>query len=219
MRMVANKWRKFEVLKRHSGVARHIPYMQPFSESALRAMLDRFSFVVAKPYVGTGGGGVMKIEKLGGGRYLTHYRYAETVHDSWEHLLRYINRVRRGRKYMLQQGIELARVNGRKTDYRVKIVKDKSGHWRITAVVARLAKPGLFVTNLCQGGQMMSGRKALLSSFPKLAKDKRLTMVGVARTCTRLMEQEFPGIAQLGYDFGIDKRGMVWILEVNTRPH
>jgi hypothetical protein len=66
---------------------------------------------------------------------------------------------------------------------------------------------------------MMSGRQALISSFPKKARDKRLTMVGVARTCTKLLEQQFPGIAQLGYDFGIDRKGTVWILEVNTRPH
>jgi len=219
MRMVASKWKKFEVLKQHSGVSRHIPHMRPFSESSLKGMLNRFQFVVAKPYVGTGGGGVMKIERLGEGRYLTHYQYSEKVHTSWRQLVRYVHRVRRGRRYMLQQGIDLATVHGRKVDYRVKIVKQHNGAWHITAIVARLAKPGLFVTNLCRGGDLMKGRQALTSSFPKQARDKRLTMVGVARTCTKLMEQRYPGIGQLGFDFGIDKRGTVWILEVNTRPH
>lgn len=219
MRRIASKWKKFEVLRKHRGVARHIPYMRPFSESALREMLHRFRFVVAKPYVGTGGGGVIKIARTGDGRYLTHYRFQEIMHPSWGSLLRYINRIRRRRQYMIQQGIDLATVNGRRVDYRVKIVKQPSGHWHITAVVARLARPGLFVTNLAQGGELMSGRRALKSSFPKLAADKRLTMTGVARTCTKLLEQRYPGIGQLGYDFGIDKRGTVWILEVNTRPH
>lgn len=218
MRMVANKWKKFEVLLKHSGVAKHIPYMRPFSESALREMLARFRFVVAKPYVGTGGGGVLKVERIGGGRYLTHYSSRQHIHRSWTGLIRYINRIRRGRGYMLQQGIELARVSGRRVDYRVKIVKQGAGAWRITAVVARLAKPGLFVTNICKGGTLMSGRQALVSSFPKQARSKRLTMTGVARTCTKLLEQQYPGIGQLGFDFGIDRRGTVWILEVNTRP-
>jgi glutathione synthase/RimK-type ligase-like ATP-grasp enzyme len=219
MRTVANKWKKFEVLKQHGGVAKHIPHMQPFSEAALRAMLDRYRFVVAKPYIGTGGGGVVKVEKIGEGRYLTHYRYTEKIFTGIPQLVRYIDGIRRGRQYMVQQGIDLARVGGRRTDYRVKIVKQPSGVWKITAVVARIAKPGLFVTNLCQGGHLMKGMQALRVCFPKKAKDKRLTMIGVARTCTKLLEQKYPGISQLGFDFGIDRQGTVWILEVNTRPH
>lgn len=218
MRMVADKWKKFEVLMKHSGVARHIPHMQPFSEASLKGMLEKFRFVVAKPYVGTGGGGVVKIEKLSEGRYLTHYRFNRTIHTSVKSVVRTVDRIRRGRRYMLQQGIDLANVYGRRVDYRVKIVKQGSGTWKITAVVARLARPGLFVTNLCQGGHLMKGIQALRASFPKKASDKRLTMIGVARTSTKLLEQQFPGIGQLGYDFGIDKRGTVWILEVNTRP-
>jgi glutathione synthase/RimK-type ligase-like ATP-grasp enzyme len=216
--MIASKWRKFEVLNKHRGVAKHIPYMRPFSESALRDMLSRFRFVVAKPYVGSGGGGVVKIEKIGDNRYLSHYQFAEKIHTSWSQLLRYLNKIRRKRKYMLQQGIDLATISGRKVDYRVKIVKQQRA-WRITAVVARLARPGLFVTNLSRGGNLMKGRQALKATFPKQVAGKRNTMTGVARTCTHLLEQAYPGIGQLGFDFGIDRRGNVWILEVNTRPH
>lgn len=219
MRMVASKGKKFQVLQKHSGVVRHIPQMRSYSESSLRAMLNKYRFVVAKPYVGTGGGGVMKIQKIDGSRYLTHYNSTEKVHNSWQQLLRYVRRIRRGRSYMLQQGIDLATINGRKVDYRVKIVKQPKGQWHITAVVARVARPGLFVTNLCRGGDMLKGMRALRATFPKKALDKKRTMVGVARTSTKLLEQRYPGIGQLGYDFGIDKRGTVWILEVNTRPH
>lgn len=218
MRMIASKWKKFKVLKQHHGVAKHIPHMQRFSSSALRDMLNRFRFVVAKPYVGSGGGGVIKIEKIGANRYLSHYRYTKKTHTSWRQLLRYLRKIRKRRRYMIQQGIDLATVKGRKVDYRVKIVKKKRS-WRITAVVARLARPGLFVTNLSRGGNMMKGSQALRASFPNQVKSKKVTMTGVARTCTQLLEKRYPGIGQLGYDFGIDKSGNVWILEVNTRPH
>ncbi|MNU10094.1 Endospore coat-associated protein YheD [compost metagenome] len=56
-------------------------------------------------------------------------------------------------------------------------------------------------------------------TFPSLARDKFATMVGVARSGTALLEAKYPGIGALGFDFGIDKGGTVWILEVNTRPH
>ncbi|WP_233530904.1 YheC/YheD family protein [Paenibacillus alkalitolerans] len=217
MRRVASKWAKFQVLRRHSGAAKHVPYMQLFSSSALRGMLSRFSFVVAKPVVGSGGYGVIKIERVGESGYRYHYKSRTKVHQSWNGLISDINRIRGSRKYMLQQGIDLATIHGRRVDYRVKLVKRGSG-WKITAVVGRLARPGLFVTNLSRGGTLMKGREALRRTFPRLVKSKKDTMTGVARTCTFLLESRYPGIGELGYDFGIDKRGTVWIFEVNTRP-
>jgi glutathione synthase/RimK-type ligase-like ATP-grasp enzyme len=217
VRRVANKWTKFRVLQRHSGVAVHIPSMRPFSARALSAMLQRYSFVVAKPMVGAGGHGVIKIERLGASRYRTHYQDSRKDYNSWSQLLADLGRLRRGRRYMLQQGIELATINRRRVDYRVKLVKVRSA-WRITAVVARVARPGLFVTNLCRGGTLMKGTEALRRTFPNQVMPKKLTMTGVARTCTFLLERRFPGIGALGFDFGIDKRGDVWIFEVNTRP-
>jgi hypothetical protein len=32
------------------------------------------------------------------------------------------------------------------------------------------------------------------------------------------MESQFPGVGQLGFDYGLDYSGKIWILEVNTRP-
>lgn len=35
---------------------------------------------------------------------------------------------------------------------------------------------------------------------------------------TGVLEARYPGIGQLGFDYGIDKQGKIWIFEVNTRP-
>ncbi|WP_165452575.1 YheC/YheD family protein [Paenibacillus thalictri] len=218
MRNVANKWSKFAVLMRHSGVAKHIPTMRVFNPANLQWMLQRFSFIVAKPFVGTGGHRVVKITKDAGGYVVQYYGSRTKVH-SLSQLAAKINRIRQGRRFMLQQGISLTTIHSRPLDYRVKLVK-VNRKWAIRAVVGRLARPGLFVTNLCQGGTMLKGSNALRQTFPKsLVKSKIATMCGVARTCTFLLESHYPGIGALGYDFGIDRQGRVWILEVNTRPH
>jgi hypothetical protein len=215
---IANKWTKFTLLKRHSGVMKHIPVMMNFSESNMRKLIDQFSYIVAKPLVGTGGHGVVKVEKNHEG-YSYHYNGTIQKVSSWKALVSGINRIRNGRRYMLQQGIQLSTINGRRVDYRVKIVK-KGAAWVITAVVGRLARPGLFVTNLCRGGTLLKGNEALRRTFPaRLVQSKKATMCGVARTCTHLLESQYPGIGSLGFDFGIDRKGSVWILEVNTRPH
>lgn len=218
MRQVADKWVKFHILKKHEGMGKHLPEMRNYSTDGLIQMLSRYSFVVAKPMVGTGGNGVIKISRVNG-EYIIRHGSSIMRTRSAQGLAASIDRIRRGRRFMLQQGINLTTIQGRPLDYRVKLVK-QGNEWQIRAVVARLAHPGLFVTNLCRGGTMLGGIRALRMTFSQsIVKDKYATLVGVARTGTALLEKSYPGIGALGFDFGIDKRGTVWILEVNTRPH
>lgn len=63
-----------------------------------------------------------------------------------------LDRFKVKRKYLIQQGISLARISGRPIDYRVKVVKNGE-HWEFRSMVGRVARPGLFVTNLCKGGR------------------------------------------------------------------
>jgi len=131
---------------------------------------------------------------------------------------RALNVVKVKRRYLIQQGISLARIAGRPIDYRVKVVKN-GNVWEFRSMVGRLARPGLFVTNLCKGGTMLSCREGLRKSLPRVntsakkAEMRRLTLV-----CIELMERHFPGIGELGFDYAVDYSGKIWILEVNTRP-
>lgn len=219
MRYVADKGRKFNVLKGHGGMARHLPEMCRYSADNLANMLQKYGYVVVKPYVGTGGAGVIKAEKAKGGLYRIHHGLKVRSFRTFGRMTSEIDRIRRGRACMIQRGIRLATYRGRRVDYRVKMVKS-GGKWKITAVVARVARPGSFVTNLCRGGTMIGAMRALRSAFPaKQARLKKETMRGVARTGKELLEAKYPGIGALGFDFGVDRAGSVWVLEVNTRPH
>lgn len=219
MRTVADKWVKLRTLRSHPDLAVHVPDMRIYSTRNLRRMLAAYHYVVIKPLRGTGGQGVIKIEQLPGGKFRYHHNVLQRTVTSFPVLVRRLRRIKRRRKYMVQQGIRLIRVQGRPVDYRVKMVRTNN-RWRITAVVARVARPGRFITNLCKGGELWRGYAALRQAFPaKTAKLKKETMRGVARTSTQLLEQRYPGVGSLGYDFGVDRNGSIWILEVNTRPH
>lgn len=219
MRFVANKGSKFAVLRKHDGMTRHLPEMCRLNEENLTSMLQKYRYVVVKPYVGTGGAGVIKVEKLNASLYRIHHGAKIRTFRSFGRLKSAIDRIRRGRACMIQRGIRLATYRGRRVDYRVKMVK-AGGKWKITAVVARVARPGLFVTNLCRGGTMLGAMRTLSAAFPvKQARLKKETMRGVARTGVALLEAKYPGIGALGFDFGVDRAGNVWVLEVNTNPH
>ncbi|MEC0182710.1 YheC/YheD family protein [Paenibacillus peoriae] len=217
MRQLASKWLKTKALLHHPYTAVFIPETCLYSEEQLRMMLGRHTFVFIKPVKGGGGSGVMRVAKERRGYTCTRmektYRF-----DHFKALVDGINRLRIQRPYLIQQGIQLASIQGRPVDYRVKVAK-KGDKWVFRAVVARHARPGLVITNLCKGGTQLKGTEALRMIYSqRLATRKRREIADLTRRCIPVLERRFPGIGQLGFDYGLDQTGRVWILEVNTRP-
>ncbi|GGD75121.1 YheC/YheD family protein [Paenibacillus nasutitermitis] len=217
-RQLASKWAKTAALLSHKQIAPHIPPTRMFSSVNLRNMLRTHGMVVIKPVVGAGGNGVIKVTLASGGYTHTYYSQKRSF-QSFDGLFHSLNNLRKGRRYLIQKGIRLATINGRPIDYRVKYVKQPNGHWTITAMVGRLARPGLFVTNLCRGGTQLRGSEGIrLSVSSHAVKNKKQEMRKLTRLSTEILERHFPGIGQLGFDYGIDQNGKMWIFEVNTRP-
>ncbi|MFC4303889.1 YheC/YheD family protein [Cohnella boryungensis] len=216
-RQLASKWQKTNALLSNPYIARHIPPSRLLNSANLRAMTNRYGMVVVKPVCGGGGIGVMKIEKIRSSYRLT-YKSASRTFSSFKGLMRALNATRLKRSYLIQKGIRLATIGGRPIDYRVKYVK-QNGQWTYRSMLGRLARRGLFVTNLCRGGTQMSAAQGIRRSLSgKWVKAKKREMRHLTNASTTLLESRFPGIGQLGYDYGIDRKGHIWILEVNTRP-
>lgn len=216
-RQLASKWIKTEALLTDSRVVSYIPQTMILSPANLRLMLRKYRMVVVKPIVGGGGYGVIRITKDSKGYTLTHL--SRTIrHTHFHNMYHSLNHVKAKRKYLIQQGIDLVTIKERPIDYRVKIVK-VHGHWLFRSMVGRLAKPGLFVTNLSKGGKQLTCLQGLKSSMlqgsihRKRKEMKKLTII-----CTGIMERHFPGISELGFDYGVDVNNRIWIFEVNTRP-
>ncbi|MCM3629266.1 YheC/YheD family protein [Paenibacillus glycanilyticus] len=216
-RPVADKWAKQAALLANPSIAPHIPPTKRFNAGNLRSMLSKHQMVVIKPIIGTGGHGVIKVWKTGASYSYTSH---STTHEfkSFEALKSALDKKRKNRPYLIQKGIRLAKVGRRPIDYRVKYVKTEAG-WEYRSMVGRIAKPGLFVTNLCQGGTMVTAAEGIRRSLsPSLVEEKKQQMRDLTVMSTRMLEERFPGIGQLGFDYGIDVNGKIWIFEVNTRP-
>ena len=65
---------------------------------------------------------------------------------------------------------------------------------------------------------MTAAQGIRLSLSSRWVRRKKQEMRNLTKASTALLESRFPGIGQLGYDYGIDRNGHIWILEVNTRP-
>ncbi|PZD94352.1 YheC/YheD family protein [Paenibacillus sambharensis] len=216
-RQLASKWAKTAALRAHPRLAPHIPPTRIFSRGSLAAMLRAHGMVVMKPVRGAGGRGVIKVSRERSGYSYTYYTSVRRF-NTLDGLMNELRRFTRGRPYMIQKGIRLATIGGRPIDYRVKYVKEGDA-WHIRAMVGRLARRGLFVTNLCRGGSIMPAASGISRSLnPKLVTRKKREMRELTRLGTSVLESRFPGIGQLGFDYGIDRSGKIWIFEVNTRP-
>jgi len=217
-RTLADKWAKTAALLSHPEIAPHIPKTRLYTEANLRGMLAQYGSVVIKPQRGTGGAGVARVVREGGG-YTVTVGATKRRYRSFAELKRALRRLRRGRRYLIQRRIPLATIGGRPIDYRVKIEKE-NGEWRIRAIVGRLARRGLFVTNLCRGGTQLPASVGISRSLsPRLARVKKRQMRSLTYTATAVLERRYPGISRLGFDYGLDRSGRIWIFEVNTRPH
>lgn len=216
-RQLASKWLKTEALLTDPQIIPYIPETMVYERDNLMSMLSQYDIIVVKPVVGTGGNGVIRIQKHDEGYNVSHKGRTRYV-SSFPILMNVLSVWRLKRRYLIQQGIDLARINGRPLDYRVKVVKI-NGRWHFKAMVGRLARPGLFVTNLCKGGTLLRCRPAIRRSLPDIdSVEKRTEMRQLTRTCIAVLEKRFPGVGELGFDYGIDQSGTIWILEVNTRP-
>lgn len=217
-RELASKWLKTKALLSNPYIAKHIPSSRLFNAINLRIMISQYGMVVLKPVCGTGGIGVMKVSRSGNVYKLTH-KTSTRSYSGFSGLLSALKAVCRKRSYLIQRGIHLATIEGRPIDYRVKYVKE-NGAWSYRAMVGRLARRGLFVTNLCRGGSQLTAAQGIRRSLSsRLVGIKKREMRQLTNASTGVLESRYPGLAQLGYDYGIDRKGHIWMLEVNTRPH
>ncbi|MEF3354621.1 YheC/YheD family protein [Paenibacillus sp. GYB006] len=216
-RTIGSKWIKTEVLQTNPHIANHIPETAIFTEQHLKDMLQKYGMVFVKPVHGGGGNGVIRVSKEGEKYFFTKMSHTYSF-SNYKSMYRSLAKNKLRRTYLIQQGITLARMKGRPIDYRVKFVK-KETEWKITAMLGRHARKGLVITNVCKGGTLLKCREALRRSLPHIdARVKQQEMRKLTRTCTVLLEERFPGIGELGFDYGLDHSGKIWILEVNTRP-
>ncbi len=217
-RMLASKLSKTDALLSNSEIAEHIPPTRRFSVSNLREMLNVHGMVVIKPVVGSGGVGVIKVTKHSENSYSFKYYTKTKSYHSFDQLIAGLRKNMMKKRYLIQKGIFLATVNGKPIDYRVKFIKE-NGKWRYAAIVGRIARSGLFVTNLQRGGRMVSGSKGIAMSLgASHIQSKKMKMRRLTQLSTKILESRYRGLNQLGYDYGIDKSGKIWIFEVNTRP-
>ncbi|MCZ8522320.1 YheC/YheD family protein [Paenibacillus mucilaginosus] len=143
-----NKWVKTKWMMGNRQLRPHVPQTEPFTKARLQTMLKRYpSSVYFKPVRGSGGNGIVRIQRLKSGKYLMRHLQERKVLPSLDSLYGVLKRFAGRRPYLLQRGIRLMKTRGKPFDLRVMVQKTKGGRWLSTGIFAKIGKPGKVVNN------------------------------------------------------------------------
>ena len=214
----------FERLQQDERAAEYLPETHQFSSfSVIERMLSNYGNVYVKPANGSLGLGIHQIlfDKYNG-HYYCRYRDQEGINkltkfESLEKLMKKIFYKRNLSQMIVQQGISLLRSEKRLIDFRVHTNKDEYGVWQVAAIAAKIAGQGSVTTHVNNGGVVKSLDELFEDQTERELCEKKLS--DAALILSSILEKNMEGIiGELGFDFGIDKSGKVWLFEANSKP-
>jgi hypothetical protein len=214
---LATKQNVSNSLKTNHDLRRNVPETRFYHRAMLKRMLEKYDMVYVKPNDGTGGKGIMRVEKSRPHQYKYLLQTAIRKFNNFKDLADSIEMKTASHRYIIQRGIRLLRFSKRSFDLRVMVQINPKGKWETTGVIGRLGHPKMIVTNVCRGGSTKQIEVLLKKHVPNLHAFKN-RLEGLGRKAAHQLNQTFPKIKELGLDIGIDDRAHPWILEANPRP-
>ncbi|MGE8205109.1 YheC/YheD family protein [Heyndrickxia sp. NPDC080065] len=217
-----NKLDVYERLFTDKKAILFLPETAPFTSfHKIERMLSKYGHVYIKPMNGSLGLGVHQI--IYDRKSNTYYcRY----HDTKNHLLKFssleslINNIFAKKdlnRMLVQQGINLLRDERRPIDFRVHANKDEHGLWKISAIAAKVAGIGSPTTHIKTGGEVKTIEEIFIDSDERNKYKTKLE--NAALDLSESIEKQLDGIiGEIGFDFGIDTKGNVWLFEANSKP-
>ena len=209
-----SKWETHKALRLGQGAA-NLPETALLSEASMQYFLEKFPFCYVKSSIGRNGRQVGRVLK-DSGNYIWKTGGSETstkIFPDQEQLYIYLVGLL-GKDSIIQQGINLAQFGESPFDMRVLVQKNGVSQWGVTAVNIRIGAPKAIVTNFSAGARDMFFSPG--APLPKGLCWDEITELSL-KIATE-MEAYFGRLGEMGLDLGMDQRGKLWLIEVNSRP-
>lgn len=225
-RPIANKWGMYQALGKTSRLRSYLPETRIYTDTeSLLELTQRHRLVYLKPINGTGGRGILRIERQRSGRLLVQGRelnrriIAPKLVTAGQ-LAGVLAPWGMKSRYLVQQGIHNRLPDGRVHDYRLLIQKNGSGEWEVTGCAGRIGPRQSITSNLHGGGKAVSMAELLHRRYgsDERAESIRKEVYNLGHEAARAVEDHFGKLCELGIDIAIDPEGRPWLLELNPKP-
>ncbi|PRX71216.1 glutathione synthase/RimK-type ligase-like ATP-grasp enzyme [Cohnella sp. SGD-V74] len=226
-RPLRNKWTVYRTLSKVPAFRAHLPTTKLYqSPEDVSLLLKRYPTVYLKPINGTGGRGILRIERARDGtlllqgrnhsrsivqpRHISRGRLASAL-ESWD---------KKGDRYIVQQGLNIKLPSGRVHDYRMLVQKNGSGVWEVTGCAGRIGPLRSITSNLHGGGEAASMNDLLRQwiGSENDIRQIRQTAEAFGVDVARHLEATYGALCELALDLAIDRNGRIWLIEVNPKP-
>ena len=213
-----NKIQNYDYLSLNDHLKYHVPPTKPLSYEDLNSFIRQYNKVILKPVYGSKGRGITVIEKAQNG-YKVYQTSTSTTSGAnikqkiipYSQFKQFYDKTfRRAGSFLVQQWIQFQEYNGHPFDIRAVVQKNGKNKWQITSRVARVAGNNSLVTNLSQGGEMVSLSELQLKNYRAVRK--------FSRKVAMAFEKLYPWAAEMGIDLAIDQDGKIWYIETNFCP-
>ncbi|KIL42527.1 endospore coat-associated protein [Gordoniibacillus kamchatkensis] len=225
-RPLANKWAIYKSMLGNEQLLPHLPETHKFSgipETVKLVKKHRLTYL--KPRNGTGGRGIIRVERTSPGHYLLQGRNQQRVilppqYVRESQLPSRLRALGLSGQYVVQQGIDLTLPSGRVHDFRLLIQKNGRGEWDVTGCAGRVGPPRSITSNLHGGGTAVPADRLLAQRFASAeqVRDIKQTMERIGFQAAEHLENKYGALCELGIDLAVDPKGGVWLLEVNPKP-
>lgn len=216
------KYLLWSLFAKNQTVRSYLPDTRRFSKDSFRTLLERVGMVYVKPSGGSRGMGVIKVWRSGGRVYVKHTVRKTKSFGSVTDAFLYLDKQRSGKAYIVQRGIQLAKVNGRPFDIRVMMQRTTpGGEWSYSGMLAKVAGPSSVVTNVALSkGYVLEVRDALKKSLGWSASkaDRHIEEMKRLGKIAAKHFDSYQRYRELGFDMAVDQRGKIWMIEQNTAP-
>ncbi|GGG74846.1 YheC/YheD family endospore coat-associated protein [Paenibacillus radicis (ex Gao et al. 2016)] len=222
-----SKWEVYSYLRQDAALARSLPLTQPVVEleQLLPQLKVKSGGLFLKPAAGMQGKGALHIrlhpltgQWLAVGRTKRNLPIKRAF-DDWPALAQWGERFIGPTAYISQPYLELRGRDGKAFDVRALVQKDETGQWALTGTAVRVGSGGSLTSNLHGGGSASDAAEYLADAFgEQMAKRMLNEIERLSLHAAPKLEERFGRLAELGFDFGIEPAGRIWLLEVNSRP-
>lgn len=216
-----NKWDVYQCLKLSPSLSPYLPETKKvLSFDDIRPyFINKESFLM-KPLFSSQGRGIYVIEPSKDSVSIKTVKQGNLIHKilSFHQAKKWIIQLIKKYSYLIQPYLSLNNHDSRPFDIRVFLQKDENGNWIERGKCVRIGPFGSFLSNISAGGEIKCFEDGLNKIRHEYRRFIEQEINEIVRTIPIILEEKYTRLFELGIDIGIDEKGAIWLLEVNSKP-
>lgn len=217
---VFNKWDVLKNLKKNNNIAPHIPDSIVYKTAhELMLMLNKYGEVYLKACRGRKGMQVMRVKKMHPDfeyRFFRNHQLNKGI-LSFQNLIHLIKKFYKKRPFIIQQAINLPRINDSIYDLRAELQRNGKGELEIVEILVRVSQPGAPITTHASSYLFDIFYARVAGILPERIAAMKKSINDFLAAIYLSIENAYGPYGEIGIDFAVDKAGQLWFIECNSR--